>query len=211
MVNVFVWCVTRLCMSPTMVVESIPPERNAPKGTSLRNCSRTMRSTPHVVLLVAPIRVVHPPWSQSGCHSDGCPEPPAETSKMCWRKFAYISKHGPWVRHIAKGQVLLQCFRIHRPMNVRSLQQRFDLAGEQKPPLCIGRPMAFRPFDRVRRTNSAFVHPKLQMRTCLANTANIRPHVPHRDARSSQCPSRFETMPVSREFDAIHDSCRSRR
>ncbi len=41
MENVFTGWLENFCIKPTMIVESIPPERNAPKGTSATICSRT--------------------------------------------------------------------------------------------------------------------------------------------------------------------------
>ena len=117
-----------------MIVESMPPERNAPKRhfalqTHLDRRGQQLAQLPGVlggrqILLGVEIGLPVRPHVQPAVAPQG---------KMPRRQLGDAAKDRPRMRHVLVGQIFVERLRVDLPGHVRHLQDGLQLAGEQQP------------------------------------------------------------------------------
>ena len=134
-----------------MIVESTPPERNAPSGTSL--CSRISTDEVSSVaqLLGVLARAAAALRAGSRAASSGRTFEPAVAihGHVAGRQLGDAAEDRPRMRHVLVGQVLVERRGIDLARHARHFQQALQLAGEQQPARLDGdRPAVSCPADR---------------------------------------------------------------
>ncbi len=119
---------------PTMIVESIPPDRNAPSGTSLckRISTAEVEQLPQLpgvlfggpVLLDVEIGLPVRPHFQPVLPIHGV---------VARRQLGDAPEDRPRMRHVLVGQVIVQGLRVDLPRHAGHFQHALQLAGEQQP------------------------------------------------------------------------------